>query len=497
MSKKIRKRPSRKSACIPVIDLFAGPGGLGEGFDSLRPAGRRPGFEVVLSIECDPWAHRTLELRSFFRQFPRGKAPEAYYDYLRGKLKREELFAAYPLQAKAAAAVARKAKLGEEDPDVVDGWIRQALGPAGKTGQWVLVGGPPCQAYSLVGRARRSRESREKFESDERHYLYKEYLRILHDHQPAVFVMENVKGILSASLGGERIFGEICDDLSAAGYDLHALGGEEVKDLALSWMPSAFLVRAEDHGVPQCRHRVFIVGIRRELHGRPRSLAASAKTITVSHALRDLPSLSSSLSARGRGSSSWEEARSRGILLAGGSVPRKTNDYPAGSQFTRSSRKPSYAKDWFYDRRLRGVVNHETRGHMADDIARYAFAAEFARRNGRSPGILDFPRELLPNHRNVRLGSGDIPFADRFRVQVAAKPASTVTSHIAKDGHYYIHPEPLQARSLTVREAARLQTFPDNYFFEGPRTEQYRQAGNAVPPLLASKIATAVSGCFG
>ena len=83
MSTKIRKRPSRKSACIPVIDLFAGPGGLGEGFDSLRPAGRRPGFEVVLSIECDPWAHRTLELRSFFRQFPRGKAPEAYYDYQR------------------------------------------------------------------------------------------------------------------------------------------------------------------------------------------------------------------------------------------------------------------------------------------------------------------------------------------------------------------------------------------------------------------------------
>ncbi len=485
------------SLCVPIVDLFAGPGGLGEGFDSLRPTGRRIGFEVVLSIECDPWAHRTLELRSFFRQFPRGKAPEAYYDYLRGKVKRDALFAAYPLQAKAAAAVARKAKLGEEEPAVVDRWIRKALGPACETGKWALVGGPPCQAYSLVGRARRTRESRKKFESDERHQLYKEYLRILQDHQPAVFVMENVKGLLSASLGGERIFTKICDDLSAAGYDLHSLSGEDVKDLAFSWAPSAFVVQAEDHGVPQARHRVFIVGIRCGLRGCLQSMVGSGKTSSVSQALGNLPPLSSRLSARGSKSSSWQEARDRGIRLAGGSVSRKPNGYPTGGQFVRSPREPAYEKEWFFDERLGGAVNHETRGHMADDIARYAFAAEFARRHGRSPGIPDFPRELLPNHRNVRSGRGDIPFADRFRVQVAAKPASTVTSHIAKDGHYYIHPQPLQARSLTVREAARLQTFPDNYFFEGPRTEQYRQVGNAVPPLLAAKIAMAVCGCIG
>ena len=244
---------------VKVVDIFAGPGGLGEGFDS------NPNFQIVLSIERDLHAHCTLETRAFFRQFRRGRAPKEYYAYLRGEISKECLFAAYSKQAVAAQVVARRAELGKKDPRVIDDWIKKALGHDHRTGRWVLVGGPPCQAYSLVGRARRSRESRELFESDERHYLYIEYLRILKRHRPAVFVMENVKGLLSANVAGERIFSKICDDLASAGYDLHSLTGQQTQDLAQDWSPSSFVVRAEDHGIPQTRHRVFIVGLRPQL----------------------------------------------------------------------------------------------------------------------------------------------------------------------------------------------------------------------------------------
>jgi DNA mismatch endonuclease Vsr len=149
---------------------------------------------------------------------------------------------------------------------------------------------------------------------------------------------------------------------------------------------------------------------------------------------------------------------------------------------------------WFNDQRLGGVLNHEARGHMPADLHRYLYASCYAQLFGSSPALADFPRRLLPEHENaVRAANGSSDFADRFRVQCRHAPASTVVSHISKDDHYYIHYDPHQCRSLTVREAARLQTFPDNYFFEGNRTEQYVQVGNAVPPLLAHQIANAVS----
>jgi DNA (cytosine-5)-methyltransferase 1 len=144
-------------------------------------------------------------------------------------------------------------------------------------------------------------------------------------------------------------------------------------------------------------------------------------------------------------------------------------------------------KPWYLDSRLHGVCNHSTRGHIFEDIQRYLFASCFAQ-TGSSPGLRDYPPELLPKHKNAISGH----FNDRFRVQAYGRPSTTITSHISKDGHYYIHPDPHQCRSLTVREAARLQTFPDNYFFCGNRTQQYVQVGNAVPPLLACKIAKIV-----
>jgi DNA (cytosine-5)-methyltransferase 1 len=486
-------------APIPVIDLFAGPGGLGEGFES---GGR---FHIGLSVECDPHAHRTLLLRSFFRQFGRNREPDAYYDYVKRRITREELFAKYPKEAVAAARIAKLARLGETPPAMIDSMVESALGRSTrKTGNWVLIGGPPCQAYSLVGRSRRTREDRAEFEKDTRHYLYREYLRILAKHRPAVFVMENVKGILSASLGGSRIFSRICDDLSGAGYSLFGLSGLPTKSGDLfsggGWNPAAFLIRAEEHGIPQKRHRVFILGIRNDLvdsDWTPETFALSKSDApTVHETIGRLPKLWSALSSPDPDRKAWLKARKTGFKAA------ETDRTPAqkvpkddrGQFFVEGNMTSVFNPEWYRGERVGGALNHETRTHIAEDIARYAFAAGFAAQKGRSPSIHEFPERLLPEHRNVHEPDGSVPFADRFRVQLRDQPSTTVTSHISKDGHYYIHPDPDQARSLTVREAARLQTFPDTYFFEGPRTQQYHQVGNAVPPLLARQIAEIVTG---
>jgi len=479
-----------------IVDLFAGPGGLGEGFES------QGAFNIGISIECDPYAQRTLLLRSFFRQFVRDDVPDEYYNYLRGEISTDDLFAKYKDQAEAAKRVATLARLGDTAEAEIDTMIESALGRPDTSDSWVLIGGPPCQAYSLVGRSRRSREIREDFEKDTRHHLYREYLRILAKHQPAVFVMENVKGILSARLGGNRIFSQICDDLSGAGYSLFGLAGEPAKTGDFSdggeWNSSAFLIRAEEHGIPQKRHRVFILGVRNdfvnskwthETFALPKS-----ELHTVGEAIGGLPRLWSAISSPDESRRKWLKARERGLKAGRADWAPLLNvpENDRGGIYIPGESKEVYADEWYLDDRIGGVLNHQTRTHIPADISRYAYASEFARQNEFSPSIYDFPKRLLPDHLNVQNLDNKVPFADRFRVQLRDLPATTVTSHISKDGHYYIHYDPEQARSLTVREAARLQTFPDNYFFEGPRTQQYHQVGNAVPPLIARHIANIV-----
>lgn len=207
---------------IPVIDLFAGPGGLGEGFTSLVDSNGDRRFDVKVSIEKDPVAHRTLSLRAFFRSFPLGAVPECYYDYVRGNMTRDELFA-HPdavEAAKHATSAARCAELGKtpQETEKIDTWIKDALGGAR---EWALIGGPPCQAYSLAGRARMRLKDPAAFENDKRHFLYTEYLRIIHEFGPSVFVMENVKGMLTSLHGGAPIFDRILSDLTAPGNGLH------------------------------------------------------------------------------------------------------------------------------------------------------------------------------------------------------------------------------------------------------------------------------------
>ncbi|MDP4030095.1 MAG: DNA cytosine methyltransferase [Gallionella sp.] len=192
-----------------VIDVFAGPGGLGEGFAAFGHGAGKSSFKLALSIEKDPTAHSTLLLRSFYRQFdPEGIPPE-YWSYAKGEITKAKLFDFYPQQAKAAAEEAQCIELGKTPAHEVKNLINQRLNGSEK---WVLVGGPPCHAYSLVGRAR-MRGTDPDFEKDVRHFLYREYLRIIADHRPPVFVMENVKGILSAQHSGKKIINSILSDL--------------------------------------------------------------------------------------------------------------------------------------------------------------------------------------------------------------------------------------------------------------------------------------------
>src|ERR1700738_3822640 len=195
---------------IPVIDLFAGPGGLGEGFSALRgPRGSRV-FKIGLSIEKDTLAHRTLLLRSFFRQFDHHTIPDEYYSCVRAEIGLEDLFKKYPHEAKLAKKEAICAELGKHDWKEIDDQITAAIG---QSRDWVLIGGPPCQAYSLVGRSRMRRKNPRKFRKDKRHLLYREYLRIIAAHRPPVFVMENVKGMLSSKFQRDPIIDKILADL--------------------------------------------------------------------------------------------------------------------------------------------------------------------------------------------------------------------------------------------------------------------------------------------
>lgn len=501
---------------IPIIDLFAGPGGLGEGFSALRRDGK-PVFKIKLSIEKDRFAHLTLRLRAFFRQFDDGKAPQEYYDYLARRISTEDLFKKFRAEYNAAEREAWHAELGTSrvPKSEIDKRITSALG--GKD-NWVLIGGPPCQAYSLVGRSRViGREGIEKYEEDPKHRLYRQYLQILARHQPPVFVMENVKGLLSAKVKQEHTFERILSDLSKPCRS--ARGKFENPDLEYrlvslvkpiegeKYAPEDFVVCSEKYGIPQARHRIIIVGIRSDIK-KVQNLLEQKDGASVEQAIGDLPRLRSGISKAEDSAELWQKAI-RDMLhtpwLRNGAIDQPLREalisaskrigtsLDRGSEFVEHVASPELEPTWFADKRLTGVCNSSTRGHISSDLQRYFFSAVFAREKKRSPLLEDLPTQLLPAHKNVIAALEETKFNDRFRVQVAGRPSTTIVSHIAKDGHYFIHYDPSQCRSLTVREAARLQTFPDNYFFEGPRTQQYQQVGNAVPPLLARQIAAIVA----
>lgn len=537
---------------IPIIDIFAGPGGLGEGFSSLQNEDGERLFKIRLSIEKDPYAHQTLKLRSFFREFNVGEVPDDYYAFIKGDITLDELYQRHPQEANSAEAEAWCGTLGEPDEkdqnalsnEDVDSRIQNALGAENN---WVLIGGPPCQAYSLVGRARRKEIILDE-SKDKRVGLYKEYLRIIAVHNPAVFVMENVKGILSAKTEDDQIFSKILNDLSdpisvcisekviqdenqphiryriysfvkhANHYDL--LNGNPI------FRPEDFIIRSENYGVPQRRHRVILLGIREDIPA-PQSILQKTDEVSLASVIENLPAIRSGLTREfthvtigvdedGKSKKKRHYNKVEDSFEVWSAYLRDFNNqindilrvdteeqllFPEtlGEEFISLEEYDLPAdhplSNWYSDDNLNGVLHHVSRKHLLQDIKRYLFASRYSLLHGNFPRLEDYRlagEDLMPDHENAESGK----FTDRFRVQLPDIPATTITSHISKDGHYFIHYDPQQSRSFTVREAARVQTFPDNYYFCGGRTQQFHQVGNAVPPYLAYQIAEVVAEIF-
>lgn len=496
-----------------VVDLFAGPGGLGEGFASFCEDDHTP-FRIGISVEKEPSAHQTLTLRAFLREYEvnHGHLPEEFIHFHAG-LRLEPDWSTIDAGAwKRAQCEAHALELGTDAAAiVVDERIKNMCAKYSDT---ILIGGPPCQAYSLVGRSRAKGKIGYVPENDVRHYLFREYIRVIDKLRPAAFVMENVKGILSSTVESGLVFDMLMEDLASLGtgrdhhYELHAVRVEAGRArLYAAVKPSDFIVRAEQFGVPQRRHRVIIIGIRSDLAGKAANaeIVVSGASRMVGQVIGTMPALRSGISRGLDGATLWQnQVVDAANLLS--TISRACGDGALGEAFSLTAKRlkaelpmsrtsaflpEEYGKSndeliqWLDRPKLKAIAQHQTRGHMSSDLGRYLFASVFGQVRGYSPKAADFPLVLSPDHRNWHSGV----FNDRFRVQLAHEAATTVTSHISKDGHYFIHPDPIQCRSLTVREAARLQTFPDDYLFLGNRTQQYVQVGNAVPPFLARQIA--------
>ncbi|MDQ0878975.1 DNA (cytosine-5)-methyltransferase 1 [Paenibacillus sp. V4I3] len=400
------------------IDLFAGAGGLSEGFI-------RRGFTPVAHVEMDPNAVLTLKTRMVYHHLKKKKKITHYFKYLKGEITRDELYAKLP-QDKDEVVINKE--ISDQSIDEIFAEIDKTLNNQERQTVDVLIGGPPCQAYSLVGRARDPYGK----ENDPRNYLYRQYVKFLEKYQPNVFVFENVPGILNAGKG--ILFNDIAKILDESGYKIKAK-----------------ILNAVDFGVLQQRRRVILIGWKKGLqYGYPKFKPIEHNYL-VNDLLKDLPPLN----------------------------PGESDD--------RYSTDPT---EYLLKSKLRSkddvLTQHITRMHNNNDLEIYKIAIELWNKEKKRLNYADLPPRLR-THKNLEA------FLDRFKVVGAdLQHSHTMVAHIAKDGHYYIHPSDIQRRSLSVREAARIQSFPDNYFFEGSRTAAFTQIGNAVPPLMAENIAEKV-----
>lgn len=405
------------------IDLFAGAGGLSEGFIQA-------GFSPVAHVEMNPYAAQTLETRTGYYYLKAQGKLDIYKDYISGKITRDEFLQHIPEEQLQSAFC--ETMSNETLPRLFEN-IDRILTQRGINQVDVIIGGPPCQAYSLVGRAQ-SKHMETPMSVDPRNDLYKLYARFLQKYQPKMFVFENVMGIKSAN--GGATWQKVQEALRSVGYEIEC--HEQ---------------NSKNFGVLQNRRRMIIVGWLKNSGLSYPQFEQTIADATVNDILSDLPALQpGGKSGEYRTDAFSDYLRSTGI--------RKDSDI---------------------------LTHHCARPNKDRDIEIYRRTIELWNDGHKRLNYNDLPDELK-THKNRK------SFLDRFKVVEGDEAyCHTMLAHISKDGHYFIHPDIEQHRSITVREAARIQSFPDDYFFEGPRTAQFVQIGNAVPTLMAKGIAEGIA----
>lgn len=408
---------------LNFLDLFAGAGGLSEGFIQA-------GFAPVAHVESDRAACYTLRTRMAYHWLLDHKQAELYVKYLNAETDRRELYGCVPEQV--VRSVINAKICAETLPNI----FKQIDGLIGNQTLDLIIGGPPCQAYSLAGRSR----DKEGMVGDERNYLYRYYAEFLKRYKPLFFVFENVTGLLSArDKSGKLYFDAMRDVFGKCGYETEYM-----------------ILDAQEYGVLQSRKRIILVGRRGTRSGFYPMPDKWNPGVNVSEVFCDLPSLHAG---------------------EGFAAPCHIKSYHGNWQIEAGIRKPDMP-----------VTLHQARPNTEQDLEIYRMVVALWNRERARLDYNSLP-DRLKTHQNRD------SFVDRFKVVASDLPFShTVVAHIANDGHYYIHPDIQQNRSITPREAARLQTFPDDYYFESStgrpkRTPAFRQIGNAVPVLLARKIA--------
>ncbi len=400
------------------IDLFAGAGGLSEGFI-------RAGFNPIAHVEMNKDACDTIKTRTAYHWLKENNNEDVYHNYLKSENKiKEELWRAIPKNL--IESVINKEISKDTLPEIFQIIDNELNGKQVD----LIIGGPPCQAYSVVGRARDPK----KMEEDPRNHLYKHYVKFLEKYQPKMFVFENVPGILSAKNG--EYLDKIFKAVKKAGYDLA--------------IPPKNHLNSKNFGVLQDRKRVIIIGWKKELELK-------------------YPD--------------FEEIKSEYKILEDLFSDLKTLKNGEGTlNAVKYSKSPT---EYLLQSKIRNgldfVTQHICRPNNENDLEIYRIAVDLWNK-GKRLNYTKLPERLI-KHKNLK------SFTNRFQVVNGSGISHTVVAHIAMDGHYYIHPDKKQNRSITVREAARIQSFPDDYYFEGSRTAAFKQIGNAVPPLMAERIA--------